>query len=223
MNKSKLTAPIKCSVPKVPFGQKLKNAPLELRSLLCLVALAEKKINRADLMTLADDLGASPDDLPLIMISLLRTGNITMQQHGATTFEFTIHPEAHKALIKPARSYRVHLEAKARKALRAIKNAAAASFRPAPSPKPAHLTDITAEQRVVHSEAAAALATKLGRPEFAEKIANCIVRIGPEEVSKLVDDVLASHKNGDGSLRRRFFCLYEKRRDELIVPPNQTP
>lgn len=210
--------PIKCKVPKVPFGQKLKNAPLELRSLLRLVALAERRTNQADLVTLADELGASPDELPMVMISLLRTGNITMQPLSPTTFEFTIHPDAHKALVKPARSYRVHLEAKARRALRAIKNAATASLRSAPGPKPAYLTDITAEQRASHLEAALALATELGRPEFAEKVANCIVRIGPEEVSKLVDEVLATHKNGDGSLRRRFFYLYEKRRDELIGP-----
>lgn len=200
---------------KIPTGVKLKDLPLEQRILFRLLTVKgrSKTAQTADLKAIAIETGSTFFDAMKAVESLVAGGAVlNLCPLDVSSFQFEIAPEAKKTLQKHAANYNRHLKAKALRAERR-KNTP-------PSPAvlsviPAHLTPITAEQRAVWMTKANELAQLIERPHVAEKIANCIVRIGVEHVERLIREALTD-KTSTLSARAKFFIAYRLLRDQLI-------
>lgn len=190
---------------KITTGVKLKNLPLEQRVMLRLTWVREQRKATAALRTIAKEIGSTFMEVMKCVESLAQQKAIIFKPVTANEFEFTIDTASLPNLQLAASCYQKHLTVRAAKGLPA-----------ATKPPPAHLTPITEEMRAPVMDRALTLAARIGAPKLADKVANCIVRIGDGEVVKLVEHVLANKTDGV-SYVRAFFTLYSVRRD-LLVP-----
>jgi hypothetical protein len=207
---------------KVPRETKLKHLPLETKVALRLVTLAQNKQKVAEMRPMAKELGVTFVEVMKAVESLAKHEGYKITPLTAASFEFELDEANRKALQLPASNFNKHLKVQAAKG---------GPRRPS-GPPPTHLPPITAEQRVPWMEKATVLATKIGVPKLAFKVANCMVRIGEEEVNKLVKAVLEKQKGTEGDPRRSssvhlFFSAYTARRNELVpalafvpIPPH---
>ena len=204
------------AILKIPRETKLKNIPLECKVALRLIAYAEQKRNQAELRAIAKEIGSTFVDVMKAVEGLAAQKVITFKPITANLFEFQVDDETRKALRLDASNYSRHLKARAAKGM---------SPKPQPPP-PAHLTPISDEQRAPWLAKGTEIATKLNSAKVAKKVANCLARIGEEEVNKLLASALeqAAATTPSHSAVRIFFETYTKRRDELIpATPPLTP
>jgi len=204
----------------VPFkiipGTKLKSLPVEQRIFLRLVTVKSRENQIASLKTIATEVGSTFFETMKIIEAFQTAGAISnIQPIDASDFRFDMDVETKKALQQNAGNYSKHLKFKA---LRQAKKAAAGVS--SPPPPPAHLPPITEEQRKPWMEKAKALAAKINRPLVDYQIANCIVRIGLENVERLIDEAIPK-ATPEWSARRIFFATYTELRNKLI-PPHDT-
>lgn len=193
----------------VPKEVPLKSLPLETRIALRLVTLADGQKKDVEMRPLAKELGAHFKDVMKAVETLAHQRVIQLTPTSANTFQFEMYPESREALRQAAHSFNRHLKVKAEKAARARQQSAA----------PAHLPPITVERRTQWMEKGTEIAKKLGAPKLAFKLANCIARLGEEEVDKIIEAALLARKSTKEpamSAVRLFFVLYVARRDTLI-------
>lgn len=197
---------------KLAHGVRLADQPIETKVALRLVTLAEQHKNTAELRVIAKEIGAVFMDVLKAVELLAARKVITFKAITANQFHFEVEAENRKALLRDASTFERHLKAKAIRARRVRTN-----------PPPAHLVPFTESQRAPHMARAAEIATKIGAPRLAYKIANCILRIGQKEVDALLDCVIKTPRPPEVSGVRAFFTLYSVRRDLLVPPPVKQP
>lgn len=204
-------SPAPCVVPKITHGQKLKALSTDTRLLLRLLALSERRVQSVSLPELSLTIGVTEEEAKEALTSLMKANCVTIRPTGLSSFSFGLHPDVRRTLAKAAATYEAHLKARDAKKLRV-----AANVKFQASQVPAHCPPISDAQREPHLETARMLSERLGASAFAVKMANCIVRIGVEEVENLVNSVL--EEKSEKSARDRFVKRYVIRRDELLAP-----
>lgn len=209
-------------VPKAPANTPLKQAPEDYRVLLALVMLHNQRVHRATVKDLAERTHIFPSKVVAALSVIFTKGwaNLTTA-HTPVDFEFSLPPEISGGLSRESASYRRHLNALARKADRAAAQAQKEADEQAAriargEPPKLLLKPFTREDRAPFLTDAIELATQLEDTGLVEKVANCMARIGRYEVAELVKKAVTTP--GEGSVRGRFFKLYEVRRAELLTP-----
>jgi hypothetical protein len=196
---------------KIKPGTKLAALPVEQRIFLRLVTVKSRQNQIASLKTIATEVGCTFFETMKVVEAFQTAGVISnIQPIDVSDFRFDMDAEVKKVLLQHAANYSKHLKAKA---LRLDRRAAAGV--PPPTPPPAHLPSITKEQREPWMEKAKVLAAKINRPLVDTKIANCIVRVGVENVERLIDEAIPK-ATPEFSARRIFFASYTVLRDQLI-------
>jgi len=194
---------------KIPPKTKLKNLPVEQKVALRLVTLANQKKATAALRAIAKEIGSTFVEVMKAVESLSKQGVISFQAVTANEFEFQVESANRQELQLNASNYDKHLKVQVAK--------------PPPrpyAPPPTHLTPITEEQRGQWTAMALDLAARLNSPKLAKKVANCLARIGQEEVVALVNAALEKSvaTTPAKSAVRIFFETYTERRNVLIPP-----
>lgn len=198
------------AILKIPRETKLKNLPVEHKVALRLIAYAGQKRNQAELRAIAKEIGSVYAEVMTAVESLAKQQVITFNPITANLFEFQVEAQNRQALQLDASNYSRHLKARAQKG----------PPRP-PAPPPAHLKPITDEQRAPWLARAAEIAVQLNYPKVAKKVANCLARIGEEEVNRLVTEALvrSAVPTPPKSAAQVFFEAYTARRN-VLIPPN---
>jgi hypothetical protein len=197
---------------KIPKEVKLKNLPLESRVALRLVTIREHHQTRGSLRAIAKELGAKFKEVMTAVESLAKQRVIQLTPIDINDFDFEISMDVRRDLRLNASNFDKHLKIQAEKMARAKQSG---------TPAPAHLPPITAEQRQPWMEKATQIATHLGVPKLAFKIANCIVRMGEKDVDAILEAVLRARKATPDpamSAVRMFFTLYVAQRDARFSP-----
>lgn len=195
---------------KLPHGIKAKNLPLEVKVFLRLISASERAKKQGDAKVLSKELKAPFGDILKALTSLSQTHqavNITPTSVNEFTFSISGDITKWRSLAK---GYDRSLTSQYQKANHVLA--------PAQAPPP-HLPPITEEQRTISMDKAVEFAKALRAEHSIKKIANCICRIGLDEVNKIVDSVVDQRRNskpGDPSSVRLFFETYTVRRDQLI-------
>lgn len=197
---------------KIPKEVKLKNLPLETRVALRLVTLREHHQTKGSLRAIAKELDVKFKEAMTAVENLAKQRVIQLTPLDINDFEFEISMDVRRELRLPASNFDKHLKVRSQRMCRAKNNSPSA---------PAHLPPITLEQRTPWMEKATQIATHLGAPKLAFKVANCIVRLGEKEIDGMLEAVLRARKgieNPAMSAVAMFFTLYVARRDALITP-----
>lgn len=202
------------NIPKAPHGKKIKDWPLDFRLLLAFVGQLEKQQpeNFTEVSKLAAFMGVTENEVAIALVKLVSAQQVAIVPDNITKpFEFTVVKEVRSAVLHDASSYRKHREAALAKKQRI---ATYVATRPGKGPRPAYLSEITAEMREPRMGEAKEMARRIAHPEFAKKMANCLVRLGTDEIETIVAQV---EKLTEGRLRT-FLKMYTNRRDGLLKP-----
>lgn len=221
---------MKVTVPKAPFGVKLRDTPVEYRVLLrlCHIATAQKvpgvknPKGLVNLPALAEELEAPLPEVMAAVTAIMQAGRADLVRAiTPVEFEFTVPGILRDRLRQMTNSYTKHLEkCRVRKERLALNPPRVPRVKGPPAlVGPFPYTPISREERLPHMKSAAALAKKMSRPHLQTRIANCIARLGKKEVTALVKEALATFK--EGSLTQHFFNLYGSRRDVLVPKDNE--
>lgn len=194
---------------KIPKEVKLKDLPLESRVALRLVTMREQNKTKAEIRPIAKELSAPFKQVMTAIEDLARKGVIKLTPLTSNDFEFEIDELNRKELRLNASNYDKHLKVRADSAHRARNHGSGA---------PAHLPPIGVEQRQPWMEKGTAIAVQLGAPKLAFKFANCLARLGEEEVNRILNGASVVRNDPKMSVIRLFFTMYSLRRDELLKP-----
>lgn len=197
---------------KIPKEVKLKNLPLESRVALRLVTIREHHQTKGSIRAIAKELGEKFRDVMTAIETLAKQQVIQLTPLDSNDFEFEMSMDLRRDLRLNASNFDRHLKVRSERVTRAKNNGPTA---------PAHLPPITLEQRQPWMEKATQIATHLGAPKLAFKVANCIVRLGEKEIDLMLEAVLRARKGVENpamSAVKMFFTLYVARRDALISP-----
>jgi hypothetical protein len=201
---------------KLPPGTKIKDAPLAHRLLLRLVTLNAQGKETVDLITLAEEEHAILADGVAAIKLLEAEKHITIEPVKSSSlpvFKIVVVPEVMQAMRSEARGYRCCRVAQAEKTARAATNGTNQI-------SCAGLAPIPLADREGQMKAAVKLAKKLTAADMRHNtwaLAGCIVRLGLEPVSALVEEVCGSEHPQERNVRRLFFEAYRAKRDAAVV------